>query len=220
MRPSLMGNTFVPSPAVLKYLKGQAECLRLIPSLSASKVAGVAARCSANSVRQLHSSTKSSSFEARLCRNGLRLSPCTSSRSRRLQYAYPPKFQNARLASTSSPRWDISAGARAIASRSAQTRARLTAGSRASSWMPWQKAPKSSDPPELQPNDLPSFTGSAEDGASLGRIIKPTNELKLRCTEFDENGNVTLVNGEFKKSELIQKVRGKNEGSCRHGTDV
>jgi hypothetical protein len=29
----------------------------------------------------------------------------------------------------------------------------------------------------------------------------------LRCTEFDENGNVTLVNGEFRKSELIAKVR-------------
>ena len=43
---------------------------------------------------------------------------------------------------------------------------------------------------------------------NLGRTVsaKATNELKLRCTEFDENGNVTLVNGEFKKSELIQKV--------------
>jgi magnesium transporter len=45
-----------------------------------------------------------------------------------------------------------------------------------------------------------------DDNAGLGgRIIKPSNELKLRCTEFDENGNVTLVNGEFRKSELIQK---------------
>lgn len=35
--------------------------------------------------------------------------------------------------------------------------------------------------------------------------MKPTNELRLRCTEFDEFGNVTLVNGEFKKSELIAK---------------
>jgi len=31
--------------------------------------------------------------------------------------------------------------------------------------------------------------------------------LTLRCTEFDVDGNVTVVNGEFKKSELIQKVR-------------
>jgi len=43
---------------------------------------------------------------------------------------------------------------------------------------------------------------------NLGRSLagKASNELKLRCTEFDENGNVTLVNGEFKKSELIAKV--------------
>ncbi|KAI9878730.1 MAG: magnesium ion transporter, partial [Watsoniomyces obsoletus] len=30
-------------------------------------------------------------------------------------------------------------------------------------------------------------------------------DLKLRCTEFDSNGSVTLVAGEFKKSELIAK---------------
>ena len=36
--------------------------------------------------------------------------------------------------------------------------------------------------------------------------MKPSNELKLRCTEFDENGNVTLTNADFRKSELIAKV--------------
>ncbi|KAH0140847.1 cora-domain-containing protein, partial [Aureobasidium melanogenum] len=41
--------------------------------------------------------------------------------------------------------------------------------------------------------------------ASLGRIVKPTNELRMRCTEFDGDGKVTLVNGAFKKSELIAK---------------
>ena len=43
---------------------------------------------------------------------------------------------------------------------------------------------------------------------SFGRrkIIKGANELKLRCTEFDGNGNVTFMSGEFKKSELIAKV--------------
>jgi magnesium transporter len=33
----------------------------------------------------------------------------------------------------------------------------------------------------------------------------PGADLKLRCTEFDANGSVTLVAGEFKKSELIAK---------------
>lgn len=43
---------------------------------------------------------------------------------------------------------------------------------------------------------------------TIGRTVsvKAANEQKLRCTEFDENGNVVLVNGEFKKSELIAKV--------------
>lgn len=44
------------------------------------------------------------------------------------------------------------------------------------------------------------------DGSAPRLVLKATNEPRLRCTEFDENGNVTLVNGEFKKSELIQMV--------------
>lgn len=65
----------------------------------------------------------------------------------------------------------------------------------------------------LKPDDLPPLTSFLDEGAessmfNLGRSLagKASNELKLRCTEFDENGNVTLVNGEFKKSELIAKV--------------
>ncbi|GIK06232.1 magnesium ion transporter [Aspergillus viridinutans] len=46
-----------------------------------------------------------------------------------------------------------------------------------------------------------------EGGFNIGRGLaaKATNEPRLRCTEFDKNGDVTLVNGEFKKSELIAK---------------
>lgn len=59
----------------------------------------------------------------------------------------------------------------------------------------------------LQHDDLPPLPGFLDDHAGLGgRIVKPSNELKLRCTEFDENGNVTLVNADFRKSELIAKV--------------
>ncbi|KAF2859684.1 cora-domain-containing protein [Piedraia hortae CBS 480.64] len=58
----------------------------------------------------------------------------------------------------------------------------------------------------LRSGDLPSLHGFIDDHSGLGgRITKPSNELKLRCTEFDENGQVTMVNGEFKKSELIAK---------------
>jgi hypothetical protein len=49
-----------------------------------------------------------------------------------------------------------------------------------------------------------------EGNLSLARALaaKASNELRLRCTEFDLNGNVTLMNGDFKKSELIAKVSG------------
>lgn len=45
---------------------------------------------------------------------------------------------------------------------------------------------------------------------NIGRNLaaKASNEPRLRCTEFDNNGNVTLVNGEFRKSELIARVSG------------
>jgi magnesium transporter len=74
-------------------------------------------------------------------------------------------------------------------------------------WGRKQKMPK-----PLKSDDLP-LGSFLEDGGetptfSLGRNMSPksANEAKLRCTEFDENGNVVLVNGEFKKSELIAKV--------------
>ncbi|KAE9380194.1 cora-domain-containing protein, partial [Stipitochalara longipes BDJ] len=64
----------------------------------------------------------------------------------------------------------------------------------------------------LRPDDLPSTLFGSEEGSdtymfSLGRTIsaKAAAQPKLRCTELDENGNVVLASGEFKKSELIAK---------------
>ncbi|KAI9709937.1 MAG: magnesium ion transporter [Bogoriella megaspora] len=54
-------------------------------------------------------------------------------------------------------------------------------------------------------DDIPSLGSFLDDNASFGRILRPSTELRLRCTEIDTNGRVTLVSGEFKKSELIQK---------------
>ena len=60
---------------------------------------------------------------------------------------------------------------------------------------------------EKQALKTPSFLDDVGN-TSFGRrkTIKGANELRLRCTEFDENGNVTFMDGEFKKSELIAKV--------------
>ncbi|KAL8904444.1 MAG: hypothetical protein Q9171_007047 [Xanthocarpia ochracea] len=64
-------------------------------------------------------------------------------------------------------------------------------------------------PPALKEGDLPPRPSFLDEGngTSLGRSKagKAANELRLRCTEINENGDVTLVNGEFKKSELIAK---------------
>lgn len=62
----------------------------------------------------------------------------------------------------------------------------------------------------LKPDDLPS-RDDMEHGSSMftnRRILsaKAALEPRLRCTEVDENGRVILMDGEFKKSELIAKV--------------
>lgn len=53
---------------------------------------------------------------------------------------------------------------------------------------------------------LPPLASFLDDNTTPGRALKGPNELRLRCTEFDDKGDVTLVSGEFKKSELIAKV--------------
>lgn len=67
--------------------------------------------------------------------------------------------------------------------------------------------------PHLKPDDLPQNITNFDDGnesnpfnVGCNLALKVSNEPRLRCTEFDGAGNVTLVNGEFKKSELIAKV--------------
>ncbi|RYP90769.1 hypothetical protein DL770_003102 [Monosporascus sp. CRB-9-2] len=61
----------------------------------------------------------------------------------------------------------------------------------------------------LQPDDLPSGTGDGEHNSmfNMRRQLsqKAALEPRLRCTEVDEHGNVILVDGEFKKSELIAR---------------
>lgn len=61
------------------------------------------------------------------------------------------------------------------------------------------------------PPDPRAGTSYEETSAQLFNLSRTLSrnasgaDLKLRCTEFDANGSVTLVSGEFKKSELIAK---------------
>ena len=84
-------------------------------------------------------------------------------------------------------------------------------------WHDWRQklwGRQKKGPKPLQPDDLPDAFYPRDDGGdsmfSLGRHIsaKAAAQLsKVRCTELDENGNVVLASGEFKKSELIAKVQ-------------
>ena len=61
----------------------------------------------------------------------------------------------------------------------------------------------------LQPDDLPSHENLENGSIFTSRramAAKAALEPRLRCTEVDENGKVILVDGEFKKTELIAKV--------------
>lgn len=64
---------------------------------------------------------------------------------------------------------------------------------------------------KLHKDDLPAGNTYDDPSAQLFNLARALSknpsgaDLKLRCTEFDSNGSVTLVSGEFKKSELIAK---------------
>ncbi|TAQ88948.1 hypothetical protein B7494_g2743 [Chlorociboria aeruginascens] len=62
-----------------------------------------------------------------------------------------------------------------------------------------KKGGKTPGPDDISRND------GRDPAFGRGRAIKAADEPRLRCTEFDENGNMVLQNGEFKKSELIAK---------------
>lgn len=92
-------------------------------------------------------------------------------------------------------------------------------------WFKWGRPSKGSTPKwherlwgitgwkgekSLKPDDLPSHDeygdGSSIFNSRRTMAAKAASEPRLRCTEVDENGNVILVDGEFKKMELIAKV--------------
>jgi magnesium transporter len=68
------------------------------------------------------------------------------------------------------------------------------------------KKPQQPPPPRAYTSPLSSVMDDSGSLNSLGRHMRSANELKMRCTELDENGHVTMVSGEFKKSELTAKV--------------
>lgn len=65
-------------------------------------------------------------------------------------------------------------------------------------------------PNALKPDDLPEHDEDGDNNSMFNtrrqRAQQAALEPRLRCTEVDENGNAILVDGEFKKTELIARV--------------
>ncbi|TGO47137.1 hypothetical protein BOTNAR_0541g00050 [Botryotinia narcissicola] len=123
-----------------------------------------------------------------------------------------PKFLGSRLATSNSSSNDTQPKRVTLSSKKSATqdRSQISRGifTGARKW-PFKLWSSKRDGKPLQPDDLPHLSedGREIDVFSLGRSVsvKAASEPRLRCTELDENGNVVLVNGEFKKSELIAK---------------
>ena len=64
-------------------------------------------------------------------------------------------------------------------------------------------------PQTLKPDDLRRFDPDTGDSIFPRRSMSAKSALdpRLRCTEVDGDGKVIMVDGEFKKSELIARVR-------------
>ncbi|KAK6189450.1 hypothetical protein LQW54_013257 [Pestalotiopsis sp. IQ-011] len=64
-------------------------------------------------------------------------------------------------------------------------------------------------PNALKPDDLPEHDEDGDNNSMFNtrrqRAQQAALEPRLRCTEVDENGNAILVDGEFKKTELIAR---------------
>jgi magnesium transporter len=200
MKPVLLHSLATPSPALLRFLKAQTE---------------------------VHSASFLSSNAPVLCRRAPHYRSCLASTSSTPRH--PPLPPSTREASpiVTSPQWPYS---KSLASpvRSSCLDARnlsrspryemshhlpftyprrpFTSGAQKGFWN-LRGLKKQKPVVHRQRSDLPPLASFLDDNGGLGRVSRPTNELKLRCTEFDESGNVTLINGEFKKSELIAKVR-------------
>ncbi|RVX69375.1 hypothetical protein B0A52_06971 [Exophiala mesophila] len=78
-------------------------------------------------------------------------------------------------------------------------------------WRRWIRHRQALGRSKHPPNSPPSNGGQDDTSAQLFNLSRTLArnaagaDLKLRCTEFDANGSVTLVSGEFRKSELIAK---------------
>ncbi|KIW71714.1 hypothetical protein PV04_03849 [Phialophora macrospora] len=88
--------------------------------------------------------------------------------------------------------------------RPPQFRNASTESHKSSFWRRWFRQRQTA----AQPSSNSGYDETSDQLFNLSRALSRNTsgaELKLRCTEFDANGSVTMVSGEFRKSELIAK---------------
>ncbi|KAF2499790.1 cora-domain-containing protein [Lophium mytilinum] len=187
MKPAPLHSLISPSPALLRFLKSQVE---FHPSPSALSW------CRRAVSTQTHGHASTSSLKPKATPR-TRSPTLSASQWPALEPALRPRCQAAILLRT--PILETQQYNPFVSSRRP-----FTSGTRNHAWSLWGGR-KEKPVTNHTRSELPPLSGFLGDNGGLGRVLRPTNDLKLRCTEFDESGNVTLVNGEFKKSELIAK---------------
>jgi magnesium transporter len=208
MRPAL--HTPAPSSTLLKFLKSQSESICFF---SANPRPGFIFDHAAPRGPALRSQIiKPSSKSSARCLSTTTARPATVEAGFvNLDFLWPRSAN--KLLQSKSAQCRSTARAKKLSYENVLPAARAAS----TGWHNWHEkvwGRKKKGPKPLQPDDLPDSFYPRDDGGdsmfSLGRHIsaKAAAQLsKVRCTELDENGNVVLASGEFKKSELIAKVR-------------
>lgn len=189
-----------PSPSLLRFLRSQSDQLGLwlepsSASSSASRIACATSRVRRSTQKRSTTNTNTNTnLQASLFDLDGLLRPHATRSTKPLRQAKPPGFFTA----SSGTRW--SSSNTRDASCSPTWRERL-----------FGQPPRRASQP-LEPDDLPGGSSGEGDHHNMfnnRRQLrqKAALEPRLRCTEVDEHGNAVLVDGEFKKSELIARVR-------------
>lgn len=171
-----MKTPFAPSRNLLRFLRSQSDSGFPIASSSSPSSRRYLSSSSSHSSRKLPSSLDDVWRSIR--------EPCKALPPPRHSPPKPPQLQ-ARNASTESH----------------------TSGF----WRRWLRHRDAASRSKTHQDPSAGTSGYDETSAQLFNLSRALSrnhtgaELKLRCTEFDANGSVTLVSGEFKKSELIAK---------------
>ena len=209
MRPALGINVSAPSSTLLRFLRQQNEDILFFTSNSATNSRFARASPQRITRRQPASARH---LTTSICRQASVESNLFNLEFLRLAAAKAPSkyLVQEGLNRYAIPVNHVSGKTRYVSTEAGQWR---------SWWTQKGKKERGWKPGDLPP--LPSFWDDVGSGPGRSKLGKAGNELRLRCTEIDENGNVTTVNGEFKKSELMDKVvcllPAMNRGRNTHG---